>query len=189
MYFAKYQQEAGFKFSLDGLHNAPAKQPYGALFMINPPAGLYQNPPDNSKVQLNSLLNWDGPVSSPQFLEGFFTFKDIKFDKNLHIIVDIKTVNLTKVPPLVTDVGWTIVPIFSPDGFIKSGVFQIPLIAGKANADILKNVVENDPWPYLFDLIEKKKNKNMQWLGNTSIMCRVIDSQREVILIFNFYFL
>lgn len=181
LYFARYRQEAGFKFALDGIHNAPKAEPYVGLYMLNPPAGLYLyegDTPDVSKVQLNSLLDWDGPLYSPRFLDGYITFKDIKLDKNTHIIIDIRTVNLKKYPPQFQTVGWTIFPIFTPDGFVKSGIYQVPLIAGEVDREFIKEAPNNDPWTFLLD--EMKKKKKLKWLGTSSAMVRLVDSQREV---------
>lgn len=50
-YFAKYQPEVGFKFSVDGIHNVLKPQPYVALYCLNPPAALYQLDPDPLQVR------------------------------------------------------------------------------------------------------------------------------------------
>lgn len=179
LYFAKYRQESGFKFALDGLHNAPTAQPYVGLFMLNPPGDfyVYDDEPNVSKLQLNSVLDWEGPLLSPRFLDGYMTFKDIPFSKNSHLVIDVRTVNLLKHPPQFSHVGWTIVPLFTADGFVLSGVYQVPLITGEVNKRIIEEIAENDPWPYILDQIKAKKIK---WLGQTSIMIRLVDGQREV---------
>lgn len=186
LYFAKYRPEAGFKFALDGIHNVTVSQPYIGLYSLNPPGDFYVyedgDEPNTSKLQLNSVLDWDGPLLSPKFLDGYMTFKDIVFSKNLHLIIDIRTVNLMKHPPQFSHVGWTIVPLFTPDGFVLSGIYQIPLIAGEVNKAIVQELPENDPWGFILDQIKAKKIK---WLGQASAMIRLIDAQREV---FNFFF-
>lgn len=53
-YFAKYQPEVGFKFSVDGVHNVPKTQPYVALYCLNPPAALYQLDPDPLQVYIRN---------------------------------------------------------------------------------------------------------------------------------------
>jgi len=183
LYFAKYRPESGFKFALDGLHNAPTAQPYIGLYMLNPPGDfyVYDDEPNASKLQLNSVLDWDGPLLSPRFLDGYMTFKDIPFSKNMHLIVDIRTINLLKHPPQFSYVGWTIVPLFTPDGFVLSGVYQIPLFVGEVNKTIVEELAENDPWPHIMDQIKAKKIK---YLGNSSIMIRLVDGQREVFFFF-----
>ncbi len=58
-YFAKYQVQAGFKFSLDGVHNVPKTAAYVGLYSLNPAGLFYKQPPDPTSVHLNSNLNWE----------------------------------------------------------------------------------------------------------------------------------
>mmetsp|Transcript_22582 Transcript_22582/g.19587 ORF Transcript_22582/g.19587 Transcript_22582/m.19587 type:complete len:140 (-) Transcript_22582:547-966(-) len=94
-YFAKYQKESGFKFALDGFHNVPDKVPYIGLCCLNPPAALYTGK-DTNMIHLYSTFNWESPYSSPQFLDPFVTFRDISFDKNLTLIIDVRTLTFKK---------------------------------------------------------------------------------------------
>ncbi len=179
LYFAKYRPESGFKFALDGIHLAPSAQPYVGLYMLNPPGDyyVYNDEPNVAKLQLNSVLDWDGPLMSPRFLDGYMTFKDIPFNKNLHLIIDIRTLNLMKHPPLFSKVGWTIVPLFTPDGFVLSGVYQVPIFVGEVNKKMIEELAETDPWPYIQDQLKTKKLKQLE---QSSIMIRLVDGQREV---------
>lgn len=182
MYFAHYRPQAGFKFALDGIHLAPrADIPYVGVYGLLPPATLYTDEGDTSKIQLTSLLNWEGPAKSPQFLDGYITFKDLNFEKNLCIIIDIRSVNFSKTTPVFSKIGWTICPIFSPDGYVLSGLYQIPLFKGEVPLGIINDLKENDPWPFLMDLVKNKRNQyKLTWLENASVMIRLLDSQREV---------
>lgn len=180
-YFARYRPELGFKFALDGLHNVPSAQPYIGMFMMNPPGGLYSDPPDPSQVQLVSEMDWEGPLLSPRFNQGFSTYQQVPFDKNSHIIVDLRTINMSKKVPQVTSIGWTIVPLFTPDGYLLSGIYQIPLIAGEVNRIVLGNMLssEVDPWTFILQQINQKK-PIIKWLPNVSVVVRLLDCQREV---------
>ena len=189
LYFAKYRPEAGFKFALDGIHNVPVAQPYVGLYSFNPPGNFYDyqgDTPNASEVQLNSKLDWNGPLNSPRFLDGYITFKNIPFSKNKHLIVDIRTVNLQKYPLEFSTIGWTIVPLFTSNGYVLSSVYQIPLFAGEVNKSIVTELPKNDPWPYMMDQVKAKK---LKYLGKTSIMIRLVDAQREVHALFNYYVL
>lgn len=183
MYFAHYRAQAGFKFALDGIHMAPNDSiPYIGLYCLNPPGALYEEEGDRAKIQITTLLNWEGPAKSPQFLDGYITFKDMNFEKNLCMIIDIRSVNFAKIPPLFSKIGWTICPIFSPDGYVLSGLYQIPLFKGEFPNALRTELQENDPWPYLMDLVKNKRNPHkVAYLENASVMCRLVDSQREVI--------
>jgi hypothetical protein len=58
--FANYNNEIGFKVSIDGLHNNPSKVPYGVIHTLNPPGDFY-NPSkaENSHVSVSSLIPID----------------------------------------------------------------------------------------------------------------------------------
>ena len=183
IYFAKYQITAGFKFSLDGFHNSAVSDlPLIGLYCLNPPAALYE--PliiDPNSILLNSNLDWESPLSSPKYNEGFFTWKDQIFNKNLSIIIDVRSVYITgrrdkiKIDP----VAWTIVPVFTPNGYVKSGCYQMPLIKGPVKRELLKELANNDPWEYLMEIKNNKKSK-LSFLEPMSAVVRLLDAQREV---------
>jgi hypothetical protein len=180
MYFAEYRSDLGFKFSLDGIHNAPTAQPYIGLTMLNPPGGLYANPPDRGQVQIFNKLDWEGPLNSPRFANGFQYFRGIQPSKNLHMIIDIKAINLSKKAPQTSTIGWTVLPLFTPDGYFMSGVYQVPLITGEVNQTIVSGLAasNSDPWEYILQQITQKKPL-IKWLPNASVMVRLLDCQRE----------
>jgi hypothetical protein len=97
IYFAKYQVSTGFKFSLDGFHNVPQTSlPLIGLYCLNPPAAFYSGKFDPNSILLNSNFDWESPISSPKYNEGFFTWRDLAFDKYLNIIVDVRTVMISE---------------------------------------------------------------------------------------------
>jgi hypothetical protein len=177
IYFAKYQPAAGFKFAVDGFHNINDKKPYIAFYCLNPPAALYQDNLDANAIHLNSKIDWDSALPSPRFVEGFVNFPNIKFDKNLTMIIDVRSVKFTRTRAVFENIGWAICPIFSADGYVQSGIYQIPVINGAVPKDIINELPMNDPWPYLNDLISSKKLKYLEYM---SVLVRLLDGQREV---------
>ena len=114
------------------------------------------------------------------FIEGFITFRNIKFDKNLTIIIDIQTVIFKKKTiPTFKPIGWTILPVFSSNGYVMSGVYQLPIFEGPVPTDIIEQLPMNDPWPFLMDLLANKKSR-VKYLETMSTIVRLLDSQREV---------
>jgi hypothetical protein len=83
-------------------------------------------------------------LQSPQFLDEYITYKE-HFNRYLFIVVDIKCLNFKKVDPAFQDVGWTIVPLFTFNGYSHSGLFQIPLVKGPVNKEWLQMMREKDP--------------------------------------------
>ena len=124
---------------------------------------------------------------SPRFLEGFATFKDVKFHRNVCMIIDIRSVSFTKLEPTIEEVGWTILPVFSPNGFVMSGIYQIPLFKGAPIVEYLKEMETTDPWQFLSDKQKEKKSRIIP-LENCSVIVRLLDSNREVFLFFNVFF-
>lgn len=185
IYFSRYYQDIGLKFSLDGIHNVPTAQPYVGIYAPNPPGAPFTDNQDVSKTQFNAVLDWEGPLMTPKFLNGFTTWLGIPFHKNAHVIVDIQTINFSKKPPQITSVGWTIVPLFTPYGHVMSGMYQVPLITGEVNKAVLEGLMnaQEDPWSYIIQQITQKKPV-IKWLPNASVMVRLLDCQREVAYLF-----
>ena len=187
VYIAKYQPSLGFRIAIDGFHNVPEKVPYVSLCCLNPPGALFQDPPNMKNVCMNSQFNWDSPITSPQFLEDFFRFQDISFKKNLNLIIEVKTIIFNKKSvPLIKPVGWTVLPIFNSDGYVQAGIFQLPIFKGTIPKDTLQHITYNDAWPYLMDLMRVKKSP-VQLLEPMSVIVRLLDAQREVIIYINDY--
>ena len=145
-YFAKYNPKLGFRIAIDAIHNTPSIEPYVVVFCLNPPASLYTASVITQDVQFTTKVDWESPLRTPQFLDGFHTFKNIVFDKNFHIILDVRGISFAKQRPEVFDVGWTILPVFSNDGYVQSGVYQLPIFKGAVPVQILSELTANDPW-------------------------------------------
>ena len=182
IYFAKYQSPAGFKFSLDGFHNSQVTdKPLIGLYCLNPPGALYA--PlivDPNAILLNSNIDWDSPLNSPKYNEGFFTWRDQHFNKYLSIIIDVRSVFISgrKDKIKIQPVGWTIMPVFTPNGYVKSGCYQLPLFEGAVKTEMLRPLQENDPWEFMQT---QKSSKKLSYLGSMSAVVRLLDAQREVI--------
>ena len=76
-------------------------------------------------MQLNSNFKWDSPLSSPIYNEGYFRYKDVEFDRNLVIVVDVRKVIFSEKfnKANIEYVGWTVVPVFTTNGYIRSGIY------------------------------------------------------------------
>lgn len=121
---------------------------------------------------------------SPRFLEGFATFKDVKFHRNICMIIDIRAISFAKLEPTIEEIGWTILPIFSPNGFVMSGIYQMPLFKGAPIVEYLKEMETTDPWQFLMDKLKEKKSR-ISYLEPCSVIVRLLDSNREV---FKYFF-
>lgn len=61
-------------------------------------------------------------MNTPQYDDQWFTFKE-NANRYQNIIIDIKSVPISKTDGKITDVGWTILPVFSPDNYILSNIY------------------------------------------------------------------
>ncbi len=68
-----------------------------------------------------------------------------------------------------------------------SGIYQLPLVRGPVDPELLKEMEGTDPWELLQEKINAKKSK-FAWLEPTSVVVRLLDSQREVIFKSSLFF-
>jgi len=81
--------------SIDGFHyNIEDEYPLVTLVSLNPPGGYYLNG-DTKELVLNMNYNWDSPLITPQYNEGYFKFRDIKYSKNTVLIIEIYKLTFT----------------------------------------------------------------------------------------------
>ena len=86
---------------------------------------------------MNSAFDWDSPIKSPAYVEGYVNFKERELNTSMVAVIDVRqVVNLGKktnkgvIPPKVVPYCWTILPIFTYEGYTNSGVYQLPLMKG-----------------------------------------------------------
>ena len=188
-YFAIYSEEAGFKIAIDGMHNLPDKGIFITLFSINPPGTLYDKKADDpTQIQLNSSFDWSSPMKSPAYIEGFVHYKKVPPDKSTHLVVDVRKYEIVKKKGVEysTQVpyAWTILPLFTFDNYVNSGIYQVPLFKGEVDSLVLKELkAATDPWvkiTQIMDEIDRETKKpRLQYLKPSSVIVRLIDGQRE----------
>ena len=69
-----------------------------------------------------------------------------------------------------------------------SGIYQIPLFKGAPIPEYLKEMESTDPWQFLMDKLKEKKPR-IAYLEPTSVIVRLLDTNREVFFVFSFDFL
>ena len=183
-YLTIYNPDVGLKFAIDGLHNLKKKSLFVCIFCIFPPGTLYTEDIDNLQIYFNSALDWESPITSPKYIEGYLKFKDIKFEKNKCLIIDIREIKFIKGKISINEYAWTIAPLFTYDGYVNSGVYQIPLFKGSVKRVVLKELkTSKDPWKTMLGLVGKKSefyNKNiLEFLKPSSVVLRILDGHRE----------
>jgi hypothetical protein len=149
--------------------------PVVALVSLNPPASLYSQSVISQDIHVVDKYDWNSAIDTPGFLDGFQTFKNVDFSEFLNVIIDVRQVDLQT--RTLKPLAWTVIPVFFSDGYVKSGIYQIPLFAGKVPSGLLDDLASQDTWEYLLKTSEK--NGGPKFFQNASLLCRLIDAQRE----------
>ena len=180
-FVCKYQAEAGFKISIEQLHNLPTG--FGGscaltkcIYCLSPPAPYYEDPKLTEEVCFTTKHEWDSPQYSPQFLDGFYAYRDVNYDENLIVIIDIKWVKEKKGKLTVTDTGWTVLQVFNEDGYVRSGYYQLPVFQGVITKDLIDEMQMETAWPLLAREMQKKKGR-AKLLTACSCFVKIIDEQ------------
>jgi hypothetical protein len=177
-YFMKYNPKLGFRFATDALHNLPTEAPHVILFCLNPPGALYRETVNATEVQFTTKIDWNSAMKTPQFLDGFGTFKNVEFDRNASIIIDVRSVHIVKNKPELRPVGWSVLPIFTPDGYVNSGMYQMPLFKGGVPVGLVRELSQNSPWETAVSAIGQRAG-GLQLLAPVSVIVRLVDTQRD----------
>ena len=174
-FFSKYSPKLGFKISIDAVHHMPKNSPHVVLFSLNPPGGFYSQSVISQDIQVSDKYDWNSSLETPVFLDGFHTYKNIQFNPYLHLVIDLRAVDIED--KVLVPVAWTILPVFYEDGYVKSGIFQVPFFVGPVPANLLPDISSNPPWEYILKAATKAGGP--QFLEPISVILRIVDSQRE----------
>ena len=153
----------------------PKNSPHVVLFSLNPPGGFYSQSVISQDIQVSDKYDWNSSLETPVFLDGFHTYKNIQFNPYLHLVIDLRAVDIED--KVLVPVAWTILPVFYEDGYVKSGIFQVPFFVGPVPANLLPDISSNPPWEYILKAATKAGGP--QFLEPISVILRIVDSQRE----------
>ena len=68
-------------------------------------------------------------------------------------------------------------PIFSADGYVKSGMYQLPVFKGTVPGSFLPDLAISDPWNLLMNSVSKPGGPT--YLDPVSVIVRLVDTQRD----------
>ena len=185
-YFSRYSSNRGgakgFKMSIDGLHNLPTPKYYFCLYTVNPEASFYIGEKSKHKLKSNTSYDWDvSGYTTIIYNENYVRYADVPYHPNAHFVVDVRSIRMTSdgIPEFKKE-AWTIIPIFTPDEYVNSGIYQFPLFKGAPDPGMLRDMSKTDCWQYMMKALELKGNAGIQYWGKASVFCRLLDLQREV---------
>lgn len=181
-FFSKYRDTGGFKLNIDGVHQPPKIGFYVTSYVLNPP-GLFYLTGSRADVSVYTTFDWTKSTKlTIRYNEGYKMFSRIKFSTSLHFLVELSQVELPAFgEPSREPVAFTILPVFviddlSGQGYVNSGVYQLPLFEGGITKELVVDLQTGDPWKKLQDRLSAGK---LKYWGISSVMCRLLDIQRE----------
>lgn len=181
-FFSKYRDTGGFKLNIDGVHQPPKVGFYVTSYVLNPP-GLFYLTGSRADVSVYTTFDWTKSTkATTRYNEGYKMFSRIKFSTSLHFLVELCQVDLPAFgEPSRLPVAFTILPVFviddlSGQGYVNSGVYQMPLFEGGVTKELVVDLQTGDPWKKLQDRLT---SGNLKYWGTSSVVCRLLDIQRE----------
>ena len=123
VYFSKYRAQSGFRFIVDGVHGVPSQEnAYVVLYSLSTPGTFFIEPRDVTQAKMTATYDWESVANSPQYEDEWFVFKE-NINPNQNILIEVKAVPFKKVDSKIIDVGWTVLPVFSKDGYVMSNIY------------------------------------------------------------------
>jgi hypothetical protein len=132
----KYNNNWGFKVSVDSASRLKNKAYSSAIISLYPPGSLYtskESSRSGSKddINYNQKLNFNSEIRSPVWDDGFQWFSQWTFHARRLLVIDIRCLGYSdqeKKQNLMPQ-GWTVLPIFAEGSeYILFGKFQLPLV-------------------------------------------------------------
>jgi len=131
-------------------------------------------------VNVATTLDYSTPLRSPHLLDGFFNYRNIRGEQNLAVILDVRSVEFVSGNTKIVEAGWAVVPLFQNKDqklYIKSGIFQVPLLRGPPDDDLIKEMsTYEDQWNFIQNMISERK---LSLAEPFSVIVRILDGQRE----------
>ncbi|EQC41155.1 hypothetical protein SDRG_01133 [Saprolegnia diclina VS20] len=174
-----YQPEIGFRVAIDGLHNLPSSTNGSfvkVIASVAPPAAFYQTPQLTDDVQMTVSYDWTSASSSPEFSDGYHTYRDVMPSAPLLLVLDVRCIKMGKAGDWSSaPLGWTYLKLLHPESRgIVPGSFQLPLFAGNVTLDVLQHDLDMD----LLVAQEVAKKKGLiAYIPGASLLLRIEDGQ------------
>ncbi|TYZ59473.1 hypothetical protein PybrP1_007085 [[Pythium] brassicae (nom. inval.)] len=138
-----YQPEIGFRVAVDGLHNVKAKTSgafFKVLYSTHPPASFYQKLRLTGEAHFTTTTDWTSAQSSPEFNDGFLTFRDVPAHHDAVVLLDVRCVvrNAKTGACASQPFGWSFLPVLSDAGTVASVSVLLPLFQGDVDLAVFK---------------------------------------------------
>ena len=188
-YYSQYEAGLGVRVNIEALHDNKAKGFFGVLASVVPPGSYYdadrQGPPKDAFIFTEP--DFSSHHQTPKFSEGDACILGFEPQQpGMCLFLDINLWLPDK--GIFVDYGFAVAPLLETletdadrttlEYYVSSGVFSLPVYKGSPNPVIIQMLKEStEPMQVLRSALH---DKTIQQLGTTSVIVRVVDTQRKM---------
>ena len=92
-------------------------------------------------------------------------YRDVTFEPNMVMVVDVREIKSKGGEFSMVEYGWSVLPIFYEEGYVRSGVYQLPLLQGSPTKEFLDTMQFESPWSVIGKELEKGKKSAIKFKG------------------------
>ncbi|KAI8815940.1 uncharacterized protein EV422DRAFT_336650 [Fimicolochytrium jonesii] len=189
---ARYNPRYGFKLSVTGGENLRVEGFDAAIVGLCPPGKFWKS--DGEGQEQMQSVNLD-EVFGVEVAGGgrVHWYHRRPFMPSLSAIIDVRCMSLDNAaPPSLQSQGWTVLPIFTEDAYVRMGCFQLPLFDGTPPPKFIDALLSTTtttttppppPSPLSQIIAQSLKNKTIRYAENKtgfpSVYVTVVDARRE----------
>jgi hypothetical protein len=167
--------------SIDSASNLTHKAATFAVVSFTPSYYILGERPTGTKfpddAMYTKLIDFQSSARNPKWNDGYHWYRFRQSDRDLLAIIQLLgiSVNQSSEQVNVVSQGWTLLPIFASDLFVRHGQFKLPLFEGYATNEALSRCWKEGE----FELDEGIHSKAMRFTPKyASINVRLCDGRR-----------
>jgi hypothetical protein len=142
------------------------------IVSLCPPSVLYdpssEEKPGIANMRFSLSPVFDSSYRSPIYSDGMWTFRP-DYDYRSWIVIEVRQLEVkanTDMKPL----GWTAIPTFHKEKYVRHGLFQLPLFQGTPNRTLIFQLCGREPGVALSEMLLEKQVK---YLDGASVFIRI----------------
>eukprot|EP01028_Stygiella_incarcerata_P003115 TRINITY_DN1588_c0_g1_i6.p1 TRINITY_DN1588_c0_g1~~TRINITY_DN1588_c0_g1_i6.p1 ORF type:complete len:1564 (+),score=502.49 TRINITY_DN1588_c0_g1_i6:351-5042(+) len=178
-YLSEYDPKRGFLVSIDGCRNLSIRVGFiKCIASICPPGSFYGPERSTEHVIYTHENDMSSYIRSPSWKDGLVAITGVPYSKNAFLIVDVISMQGILDPFSAVSIGYSLIPIFAEANYVRSGAFQVPIIQGPVNRELLEEIKSSDLPAHEF-LVKKMLSKTFNMSNNMSLFVRIVDVNRK----------
>ncbi|KAJ3359468.1 Coiled-coil domain-containing protein 17 [Kappamyces sp. JEL0680] len=181
-FITAYNPNYGFKISIDYARNLTHK---GSTFAITSFTPNYFKLGEQNKSQFfpdefiyTKCLDTKSEFKNPQWNDGFHWYRGRPSSGDLLAVIQLLSISIPQSSGIaeINSQGWTIIPIFASQDYVRHGQFKLPLYSGYPTDDVFIECWKDGDW----ELEDGIHSKLLAFTPKfASVTVRVCDGRRS----------